>query len=590
MNKLNIISVLLSLLLVSSAAAFVDVTYHFNVPNVEVSAYNVQNSVGSAVSAFSGSFPQGTATTNGTLTIRFPNSLATPYGYGIYYVSYGYLPLEGLATWNTGGNPAAFQQDYSLDFSKLSSCRAVIDQFTVTNNAQANVPVVVNMQTGLDASLLSAFHLTDNQLAYVPPQYKAEFYSADIQVSMTVYNSADQVVNTQTQAFTVFADEYVPVSFTWVPSTAGAYRAVVTTAVVDNQCNSSVPGTSQKDFTVQSQLPQNQCYAIMNGLYAVPEVPVVGENVTVHFTKISNHANNVPYGSPGYTLDPIPTQVSTKVQAPSGILQQSTSTLAANANNADPIEYTFTFTPTQAGLHTITVTGVGSSSLCNNLVNKPETLTLQTMVSEQKTYKVSFQLADAVNGAKVQGAVVNMAGQFLPTDANGIVSFSALQPGTYSYVITHPNYQTFSGTTTVTDSDQVIFLSMQQGNGTVTPLPTPSSSTTASAVDDEFGIKLSSVQIGHAFEQQAGGEAPVYLTFKNNGNARMHHVKATVVIQDLAIRASIGPFDLASGDKRSETVYVPLDDSVQPGTYPVRVTIQSDETTRVVYREIEVTE
>jgi hypothetical protein len=585
--KLNIISVLMALLLSSSAFAYVDVTYHFNVPNVEVSAYNINNADGSSVSAFSGSFPNGATTTNGQITIHYPDSLATPYGYGIYYVSHGYLPIEGIATWNTNGNPQAFQQDFNSNFVKAGNCRAVIDQFSITNDAHPNVPVVINMEAKVDASLLSAFHLTDNNLEYVPPQYKDEFYSADIEVVLNVYNSANALVNSQAQQMTLFADESKPVSFTWTPTLDGQYHAVITTSVVDDQCSNTIPATSDKSFTVADSLPQNECYTILNDLEATPRVPTVGDAVTVTFTKLSNHANNVPYGSPGYVLEPIPTELTTSVRAPAGLMFQNTTILPANGNNAATPTYQFTFTPTQAGIHTITVSGKGSSSLCNGLSNPVETISLNTNVEAEKTFQVTFQLSDAVTGAKIDGAVVNMHGQFLVTDANGMVTFSGLPADTYAYAITHANYLTLSGSTTVVDADQAIFLTMQPGQGVITPVPTPEPvATTEEAA--EFGIHLSSIRISDAFNQKAGNEIPVYVSFSNNGNRKQDHVKATIVIQDLAVRSTLGPFDLKTGDDVTKTLLVDLDQDTKPGLYPVRITLHSDETDRVVYREIEV--
>ncbi|HSU72615.1 MAG TPA: hypothetical protein VLJ21_02090 [Candidatus Binatia bacterium] len=585
--KLNIISVLMAVLLSTSAFAYVDVTYHFNVPNAEVSAYNILNSDGSQVGTFSGSFPNGATTTNGALTIRFPNSLASPYGYGLYYVSHGYVPHEAIATWHTFGNPEAFFEDFNIDFHKLENCRAVVDEFTIVNTAQPNVPVIINMEAKVDASILSAFHLTDNNLEYVPPQYKDEFYSAMTEVKLNIYNGADVLVNTQTQTFNLYADESQPVSFTWTPTMDGQYRAVITTSVVDDQCSSNVPATSEKSFTVDDSLPQNECYTILNDLAATPQIPTVGDDVTVTFTKLSNHANNVAWDSPGYVLEPIPTELTTKVQAPQGIIVQNTSVVAANANNHDAVEYSFTFTPTEPGLHTITVSGKGSSSLCNGLSNPTETVVLNTNVQAEQTYTATFQLSDAVLGTKVEGAVINMNGKFLATDANGMTTFDSLAPGTYAYVITHPNYQTTSGTVTITDYNQVIFLALQPGNGVITPLPTPAPSTTP-AEKTEFGIHISTVRISDAFEQHSNGEVPVYVTFSNDGTKKLENVKATIVIQELGVRDNVGPFDLKRDEERTELLFLPLDGHIQPGTYPVRITLYSEDTSRVIYREIDV--
>ena len=584
--KLGIIATLMALMLATSASAYVDVTYHFNVPNVEVSAYNLNDASGSSVSGFSGSFPDGTSTDDGELTIRFPDSLAAN-GYGIYYVSPGYLPLEAVATWHTFGNAQAFFQDYDLQFSKLSACRAVIDEFTITNTAQTNVPVVINMEATLDATMLSAFQLTDNNLDYVPPQYKDEYYSADIEVTLSVYNSGNALVHTETQSYTLFADEYADVEFTWTPTYSGEFRADIRTDVVDDQCSSSIPGESQKEFTVLDDLPQNACYTIINGLYATPEVPKVGETVTAYFTKLSNHANDVPFGQPGSALTPIQTELDISVTGPSGVLYQDVSVVAANPTNYNEVEYQFEFTPTATGIHTITVTGEGSSNLCG-VANYAETAILIMSVLDEGSYSATFQLSDAVLGTKVSGAVANMNGELIASDANGIATFSGLAPGSYAYVITHPDFETTSGTVTITDSDQHIFLSLQPGDGVDVTIPVTVVDT--SEDEDDFRIKISTIRIDDQFELTSGRDVPIHLTFSNDGTAKMEHVKAVAVIQELGIRASVGSFDLGRGKEVSRMIFLPLDGHVEPGLYPVRITIHSDETTRVVYREIEVLE
>ncbi|MBI4145199.1 hypothetical protein HY493_03260 [Candidatus Woesearchaeota archaeon] len=581
MKKLNIIGLLMALLLSTSVSAYVDVTYQFNAQNVEIAAYDILNSDGSEVGPFSGELLDGDSTTDGEITIRFPDSLATDYGYAVYYVSPGYVPLEAIATWHSYGDSAAYYQDYGLNFYKLNDCRAVIDEFTVTNTAYPNVPIVINMETGLDATMLSAFSLTDNQLEYIPPQFIEEYYSAEIEVTLRIYNSADSLVYTETQEFNVFAGDYQAVSFTWIPGMEGQFRAVITTVVVDDQCAGSVPGQSEKSFTVADSLPQNECYTIINGLYALPEQPVIGEDVTVYFNKITNHANDVPYGDPGYDLSPIPTDYDAIVNGPAGISFQDSGVLDANANNYDPEDYSFTFTPSAAGMYTVTVSGSGASPLCNGLSNPVESATLQLFARNPDTFQVMFQLSDAITGAKVQGAVINMDGQYIATDANGIATFTDLAPDTYGYVITHPNYLTISGSTTVTDVDQVIFLALTPGDGEDVPIPAPSAGTTPEK-KEEFGIGVSSIRIEDF--QAPGSDVPVHITFSNDGNQDLR-VKASVVIQDLGIRASAS-VDLDKGDEHTETIWLPLDGGIEPGIYPVRITLHSDETQRVVYRDL----
>lgn len=592
MNKLNAIFAVMLVLMSSFASAYVDVTYHFNVDSVEAAAYNLDNADGSSVSPFSGSFPDGQTTTDSALTIRYPDSLESANGYGIYFVSEGYAPIEAKSTWNSEGDDSEFTLDLNYKFEKIAACRAVIDQFSITNTAQPNVPVVVSMDASLDGNVQSAFSLTDNELEYVPPQFKDDHYSADTQVQLQVFQIIDgdvfSLVDTQTKDLTIYAGSNVPVSFTWTPEEAGPYYAVITTTVVDNQCSSNTPASASKMFDVGSDLPRNECYTIINDLAASPQVPLVGDTVTMTFTKISNHANDVAFGDPGYTLTPIPTTVTTSVNGP-GLSTSSINTLPANSNNVDPASFTFSFVPQQAGAYAVDVSGMGSSSLCTGLSNPSDSTSMTVQVNDAATYTATFQLSDAYTGAKISGAVLNMDGRYLVSDANGQATFDALEPGTYGYVITHPGYLTVSGIVTMTDYNQFIFLVMTPGDGEVTPIPEPTPEPTEPEAKDVLGIHIDTIRIGDAFEQQNGNDVPFYISFTNNGNQKLHHVEATVVVQELALRANMGPFDLGVGDDVTKLLFLPLD-AVQPGLYPVRITLHSDEEDRVLYREIQVIE
>jgi hypothetical protein len=590
MRKLSIIAMLLVALMATSVSAYVDVTYHFNQQNVEIAAYDILNADGSNVGAFSGALLDGTTTNNGELTVRFPNSLASQYGYALYYVSDGYLPVEAIADWHSNGYGDAYTMDLNVNFEKLNSCRAVIDEFSVTNDAFANVPVVIDMDTSLDATLLSAFSLTDNDLEYIPTQFN-EHYSADIEVTLRVFDQGNFIVETQTQAFSLLADSTQNVEFTWTPSLDGQYRAEIVTEVVDNQCSSSVPGTTEKEFTVLDAMPRDEYYTLMNSLEATPDVPIVGETVDVSYTKISNYANDFVHTDPSYTLTPVQTDITYRVQAPSGQLTEVTEILAANGNSVNPVSFTFGFVPQEAGLHTITVTGKAVELA--GLTGKPnpsETLTLEVYVEDEPRHDVTFTIMDATTGLPISGAVVNIDGNYFQSDANGEVTVTGLPAGDYAYVITHPDYQTVSGILTITDFDVSLALTMFPGDGVTTPIPT------TPVVDNletgsNLGFHINSARIPNAYDQKAGDIVPFHFTFTNDGDDEMRNVKATVVVQELAVRKAVGPFDVDQGDTHSETLYFEIPENAAPGLYPVRITLDSEDASRrVIYREIEVTQ
>ncbi|MCX6708025.1 MAG: hypothetical protein NTW67_00030, partial [Candidatus Woesearchaeota archaeon] len=114
----------------------------------------------------------------------------------------------------------------------------------------------------------------------------------------------------------------------------------------------------------------------------------------------------------------------------------------------------------------------------------------------------------------------------------------------------------------------------------------PDTTTSTSAEEDELSVQISTIRLP---EQAIPGEQiPITITFKNNCNEKLEDLNAAVSIQELSIRASVGPMDLSVGKRVSKTIYVELPQDVQPGTYYARITIDSSSLHRVKYREVEI--
>lgn len=114
------------------------------------------------------------------------------------------------------------------------------------------------------------------------------------------------------------------------------------------------------------------------------------------------------------------------------------------------------------------------------------------------------------------------------------------------------------------------------------PAPAPEDET------DDVGVHISSIRIPNAYDAMAGDLVPVTISFKNDGDEKLEDLKASVKIQDLNIKASVGPLDLSVGKKISKTIYVELPEDVQPGTYYARITIDSGSVHRVKHRDVDV--
>ncbi|MEM4369148.1 MAG: carboxypeptidase regulatory-like domain-containing protein, partial [Candidatus Woesearchaeota archaeon] len=430
----------------------------FNVPNVQVEAFDCLDAGCNNVAAFSGSFPDGKSTTNGRLTIRYPSSLATQYGYAVYYFSKGYVPQEFVATWNSGGDERLFTTSFDITFNKVKSCKATLENLRITNDAKANIPLVVSTSASLAATTRSPFEQADNGVGFVPEAFKDEHYSAETEVTLQIVNlDTGAVVKTEKKKILLFMDEAEDVSFSWTPGKDGNYSASVSSEVTDDQCESSTVMTSSKQFTVLENEPTNQCYTLINNLRTVPFKPRLGEPATVLFSKISNLASD---GS----LSPVPTKIKYTVTAPSGSVTNGELEVGENPDAIQPKEYSFSWTPSGGeGIYSILVEGIANSPNCVAKQNLGERATLQVFASAEERSTINFYLIDALTGLPVPGATISISGgtpQTRITDDKGFAQFANVQAGDYSYTISHPGYEPLSGTVKVSSSDVFVFLSL----------------------------------------------------------------------------------------------------------------------------------
>ncbi len=257
------------LLLAATASALVEVQYNFNTQNVQALAFNCLDSSCSSVTKFGGKLQ--TQTADGKLAITYPSTLENN-GYAVYFVSSGFAPKEHRATWHSNNNPKKFTTSFDVVLNKVPECRAAVGNVTVLNAATPNLPLIIETKAGLDALTYSAFSLNNNDVAYVPEELKAEYYSTDIRVTLVVRDSAGNVVDRQVMEFigsnAIYADESKTARFEFTPRQAGQFTATVTTEVIDSQCSSQQPQSAAAAFTVNQELPRNECYTLLNGLKA----------------------------------------------------------------------------------------------------------------------------------------------------------------------------------------------------------------------------------------------------------------------------------------------------------------------------------
>ena len=648
---LTLVAMLVFAAVATAASAVVDVSYNFNLNNAEVEAYNCLNDDCSAVGAFSGSFPNGQATASGQLAIRFPTYLASDYGYALYYYSSGYVPMEYRANWYGNGATA-----FNINFYKINECRATVESIVVVNDAAPFVPLQISTSASLSALTWSPFTQYENFVAYVPPARIADYYSADTVVTLEIYDVSGNIVDTQAQSYTaatgnaLYMDNAVAPVFSWTPALAGSYRAVIRSDVIDNQCASTAPMSSEKEFSVLADLPANQCYMILNNLYA-QDWPEVGYPTFIDFESITNHADA------SSQLTPVPSQIDVNVADQNGnVVYSQTANVEAAPDPFNALFHQFGWTPGEAGEHTITVSGIASTMLCAGS-NAYDTISTKVYVNEPGRFSLAFHFVDGITGQPIQGATITVANTQIRTDASGAAAIAGLEQGDYYFEATHPNYETFVGnvfvggnvelmlamwpgqgvsrysvTFTVTDAENNNAISgatidfagnvaqtdeygMYQFIGVVSGIYDyvassagylPASGTIDVNADlvshislsrnpefwpePEFGIHISAIRIPAAYEYKAGDTVEVTLSFSNSGDENLEDIKAYVTIPEFAVKDVVGPFDLKKNKKITETLYIELPEDAEAQSYYARIVIDGDKVKRVVYREFEVTD
>ncbi|MFH1317264.1 MAG: tandem-95 repeat protein, partial [Candidatus Woesearchaeota archaeon] len=469
MKKILFIMPFLAVLLAANVFAVADITFNFNVNNVESKFYTCLDincdTVSSSPFSYSGS------TSNGHMLISFPSCLLSPFGYAGYFIvpatnpaDTGYIPIEGIATFHTFCNPGHASGSVDIDFDRVANCASTIDEFTITNDLYANEPLQVNVSASLDAATHSAFQDAHNNVGYIPLAYRDIYYSADTTVSLTIKKDG-QVVNQQMTYFDaahgnpIFMDEVKDVEYSWVPAEDGQYEATVRTVVTDNQCSSNIPLSSSKFFGVLPGRPTNECYTIINGLRTTDPYPVAGDTVTVEYNKISNYAN------PQHALTSVPTDIDYEVRNSAyQIILSGSASLPANPNEVDPTTHSFQWVAPYEDVFTMEVAGTADSPLCDGKPNPTETAQEEIYVAPAPVYEVTFIISDDMTAARIQGATVSSNGQTAVTDSNGVAVIGGYVNGHYTYDVTHPQYLPIEGEFDITNADATVSRAMHKAN------------------------------------------------------------------------------------------------------------------------------
>ena len=395
---------------------------------------------------------------NDYIIFDFPtaDSSVETYGYGLYIYKDGYIAWEqNPAYWGTSTDtPENPVGPYTKYLGKKELCIAPIENLTVLNDAQANVPLIINVDASLDATTWSALE-SAGPLDYVP-SIIADQYAVETTIVMTVYNSSNDVVYTNTSVELIPYSESINVKFTWTPTIDGTYKVKATSTATDDKCLSSDTQTTQKDnLYVYPAAPRDECYTILNGLSATGNPHhELGEEITISYNKISNYANDEVMGTPAYVLTPLETRMTYTIKNDAGATVYTLNPLiAANPTN-DSYTYNFAWTPTTQGNYTISISGVAENALCvgkTNPVSTTETIdavVLDTLPPQILTLEPSSDMhvntfnleatTDETATCKYDTSDISydtMANTFATTDSTTHTQSLTLVDGTYSYYV-----------------------------------------------------------------------------------------------------------------------------------------------------------
>ena len=101
-------------------------------------------------------------------------------------------------------------------------------------------------------------------------------------------------------------------------------------------------------------------------------------------------------------------------------------------------------------------------------------------------------------------------------------------------------------------------------------------------------IRLARIRFLTGETIRAGDTALLSVSIENTGNKDMKNVKITAIIPELAVRDSVGPFNIRAGKQKTRTLYLRIPSWVLPGVYDVRIAVNANDYHRIKYRELDV--
>ncbi len=497
-----------------------------------------------------------------SLSIVYPTELHG-FGYGIYFYKDGYIPYEGNVTFAGNGNvPQVINY-----LSKKKMCSAPIENFTVLNDVQAYMPLIVDVVANLSADTLSAIK-SAGPLEYVPPML-ASHYSVNTSVRLDIKNSADTIVKTETKYVLINYSGSAHVSFSWTPTVNGTYTATVTTGIPDAKCISYETRTASAGFTVWPTSPRNECYTLLDGLRISPPTGApVGQQINFTYNKISNYANDTFPSDPNY-LKPIATRATyTIYNSTNNAVFSSTAILPKNPDSTHSAVQKFFWTPASIGQYWINITAIADDPLCAGKNNPEASIASSTFGITDTTPPKILSIYPA-NGSEVHSDSFEMSAT---TDESAICKYST----TDTDYVSMPNTFATTGTTvhkqalTLADGEYTYYMRCIDPSGNANTASNKTSFTVLTAARIE--ITASNVKVN----QTDIFSLPILLNntgFKNATGNLTIDIPAGL---NISSGSTFIPFNIAPGAPQTYTTAI---EAVMWGDYYINLTARYNNST-----------
>lgn len=441
------------------------------VNNIDFIGYKCSDDACNTLNGPFGTFKTGVKNTgnSNTAEVRFTKT-KTSTDFGLWFDAGCYLPFEfAQANYFYNPNKPNFNfppKDFTLEVGQ--GCKSPVTDLILLNTVNEDEPMQIDVVADLSADIRGAFKNKGPLNSF--PTEMTDAYSVETLITIEIRNATGSVVFSDTQTTNIEVDQSVTASFTFTPTEAGSYTVHVTSDPIDCQCNQTNKQilSASKSFEVLSTSPQGGvCYTLLNGLTLSPIFPQPGSQVTISGARLSQLSENITFNGSvvGTDLEQLPTNLTLEIYDSTGALELTSSQqLPPVAVQDVPEPFSFTWTPSKEDVFTIKVDGIGDDSRCV-ISNLPEEVNLTTGVTLQnQTYDLEFTVTN-VQGNPISGAAVEVLGNVLTTNAQGIATFN-IPSATYNYNVSASGFISRTGNVIVNGANTFITVILQpQGSG-----------------------------------------------------------------------------------------------------------------------------